>query len=74
MGLTELEIIADAVIARIIEHAAKHADICMNCPIILTRREYFFMKRHLQKTFNVKSYSKLMSFYGVTILRLDKIN
>ena len=72
-GYSELQIIADRTIARVIEHSAKHADMCMNCPIILTRREYFFTKRHLQKMFNMKNASKLMYLYGVRILRDDRI-
>lgn len=72
--LGKLEIIAKAAIAKIQEHAARHNKACIYlCPIVLTRREYFFTKRYLQKMFNMKNNSKLMCLYGVRILRSDKI-
>lgn len=73
MGFGELEIIAQKTIGRLLDHSRKHDDMCISCPFIMTRREYFFTKRYLQKTFNMKNSSKLMYLYGVRILRDDRI-
>lgn len=70
MGMDE---IARKSIAEILEHKRMHEDACLDCPFIMTRREYFFTKRYIQKMFNMKTHSKLMYLYGVRILRSDKI-
>jgi hypothetical protein len=67
--------LGDDVVSKVLNHRDRYAGLgCEECPIILSRREYFMLKFYLKKAWPVRySARKIIFFHGVRILREDKI-